>query len=98
MWGALPRALQINGKGMAKLPGMTLQQRGFTKRCGSWSGAPGEGTGTRVPRSLPAAGRHGLLQMLPFSRLGGKQHTGFHFSGADRPPFCTDKTLHLGLA
>lgn len=100
----LLRTLWMNGRGMAKLPGMMQRRRGFGKRCSSpadgdlpgteHAGAPSaalvEARGTRVPSSRPAAGEHGLLQTLPFPGLGSKEQSGFHFSRADRPLFFAD--------
>lgn len=79
--------LQENGKGMAKLPGMIQQQKGFRKgNVPAPSTALAEVTGTETS-SLLTARWHSLLQTIPFPKLGSKEHTGFHCSGADRPPF-----------
>lgn len=82
--------LQENGKGMAKLPGMTQQQKGFRKgNVPAPSTALAEVTGTETS-SLLTARWHSLLQTIPFPKLGSKEHMGFHCSGADRPPFFAD--------
>lgn len=75
--------LQEKGKGMAKLPGMRRQQKGFGK-----GNVPAPRRGDRD--KLAPHSWHGLLQTIPFPKLGSEGHTGFHCSGADRPPFFAD--------
>lgn len=61
---------------MAKLPGMTQQQKGFRKRnVPAASTALAEVTGTR---DRLAAHSHSWLQTAPFPKLGSKEHAGFH--------------------